>query len=147
MRRLCFCTLSTCNWGSSGVESYSRNFTFYVLHEGTKTLKCLVRSFEHMDTVDRVMLIVVLTIIEASFWNIRFDDFSCEHGSSGFALQSLRQHNLKSTFKMISGRNFLVYVKQRQCKTPALQVDNAYTGSRSMVVLAVHEVSCEFNRG
>ena len=64
-----FRTLSTCNWGSCGVESYCRNFTFYVLHEGTETLKCLVTSVEHMDTVDRVMLIVVLTIIEVSFWN------------------------------------------------------------------------------
>ena len=73
-------------------------------------MKCLVRSFEHMDTVDRVMLIVVLTIIEVSFWNIRFHVFLCEHGSSGFASQSLRQHNLKSTFKMISEKNVLVYV-------------------------------------
>ena len=70
-----FPTLSTCNRGSCGVESYCRNFTFYVLHEGTETLKCLVTSVEHMDTVDRVMLIVVLTIIEVSFWNIRFHDF------------------------------------------------------------------------
>ena len=73
-------------------------------------MKCLVTSVEHMDTVDRVMLIVVLTIIEVSFWNIRFDDFLCEHGSSGFALQSLRQHNLKSTLRMISEINVLVYV-------------------------------------
>ena len=40
-----FRTLSTCNWGSCGVVSCCRNFTFYVSHEGTKTLKCLVRSF------------------------------------------------------------------------------------------------------
>ena len=73
-------------------------------------MKCLVTSVEHMDTVDRVMLIVVLTIIEVSFWNIRFDDFLCEHGSSGFVSQSLWQHNLKSTLKMISVKNFLVYV-------------------------------------
>ena len=63
-----------------------------------------------MYTVDRVMLIVVLTIIQVSFLNIRFHDFLCEHGSSGFASQSLRQHNLKSTLKMISEKNFLVYV-------------------------------------
>ena len=47
---------------------------------------------------------------QVSFLNIRFHDFLCEHGSSGFASQSLRQHNLKSTFKMISEKNFLVYV-------------------------------------
>ena len=78
-----------------------------------------------MYTVDRVMLIVVLTIIQVSFLNIRFHDFLREHGSSGFASQSLRQHNLKSKFKMISEKNVLVYVlksgnnasaKHRLCK-------------------------------
>ena len=62
-----FPTLSTCNRGTCGVESYSRNFTYYVLHKRTETLKSLLTSVEHMDTVDQVMLILVLTVLELFF--------------------------------------------------------------------------------
>ena len=45
--------------------------------------------------------------------------FSCEHGSLGFALESLSWDNLMSTFATISARNFVVDILNSESNASA----------------------------